>query len=166
MGEITEMTMRNTIRTLVSIAKAPFESAPAPNYVDIFSYTRRLKVLLVEDDEPDAYLIGGVLANNPRVREVMIAEDGVQALELIDNGWFQPDLAFVDLHMPRKDGFSLLRELAAGASLPFPSVVLTSSKLGSDSWKAMDCGAVSFITKPKTMQKLAIALNQAIENAI
>ena len=157
--------MRKTLRKLVSMAKSPFTSIPASNYIDIFRSTAKLRVLLVEDDEPDAYLIGRALAANPRVREVVVAEDGVQALDLLDKGSFRPDLAFIDLHMPRKDGFSLLREFAARSGLPFPSVILTSSKLGSDAWTAMDCGAAGFVTKPRTARKLAIALDQAIDNA-
>ena len=43
-----------------------------------------LQVLLVEDDEADAYLIRRALAANPRVADVVLAEDGEEALELFD----------------------------------------------------------------------------------
>ena len=69
---------------------------------------QRLRVLLVEDDDADAYLIRRALAKNPRIGEVVLAHDGVAALELINKGVVNPDLAIVDLHMPRKDGFALL----------------------------------------------------------
>ena len=58
-----------------------------------FPATPRLKILLVEDDEADANLIREILEANPRVREVLLAEDGVKALELVRCGWFNPDLA-------------------------------------------------------------------------
>jgi PleD family two-component response regulator len=73
---------------LVSPVAAPLQST-------------RLCVLLVEDDDADIYLIRRALANNPRVGEVVVARDGVEALELIDFWATQPDLAIVDLHMPR-----------------------------------------------------------------
>ena len=87
-------------------------------------------MLLVEDDDADAYLIRRALAKNPRIGEVVLAHDGVAALELINKGAVSPDLAIVDLHMPRKDGFALLRDFAAMEGVKFPSVVLTSSRGG------------------------------------
>jgi len=137
-----------------------FEPFPPP------LYSRKLHILLVEDDEPDAYLIGRALQNNPRVGEVVVAENGFKALELIDIGWATPDLAIVDLHMPRKDGFALLRDFAAREGPHFPSVILTSSAAKMDSLEAMICGAVEFITKPDSPVKLAAALDRVIYNAL
>jgi CheY-like chemotaxis protein len=113
-----------------------------------------LQILLVEDDAADAYLIRRALAKNPCVAEVVLAEDGVEALELIDRGWVSPDLAIVDLHMPRKDGFALLRDFGQRESAQFPSVVLTSSKSNKDTLRATKRGAVEFVTKPKTEEQL------------
>jgi CheY-like chemotaxis protein len=63
------------------------------------------------------------LANHPRGGKVVVAEDGVKALELIDNGSVRPHLAIVDLHMPRKDGFALVKDFAANERRHFPSVI-------------------------------------------
>ena len=124
--------------------------------------TSRLRVLLVEDDEADVYIIRRALASNPRVGEVVVARDGVEALEQIDCWSAAPDLAIVDLHMPRKDGFALLRDFAARKSDPFPSVVLTSSKAGADAFRSKKRGAMEFLTKPNTVEKLTMALDQVI----
>ncbi len=132
----------------------------------MFPNTPRLKILLVEDDEPDAYIIAQVLEGNPKVRQVARAEDGVKALELVERGWFEPDIAIVDLHMPRKDGFSLLQDFAALCRTRFPSVILTSSSAGADAWRAMDCGAIEFVTKSASPKKLAADLDRAIEKAL
>jgi CheY-like chemotaxis protein len=117
----------------------------------------------VEDDEADAYLIRRALAKNPWVADVVIAEDGVEALELFDKRRVVPDLAIVDLHMPRKDGLALLKEFAT-RTVQFPSVVLTSSKASKDAIRAARRGAVEFITKPKTEGELAATLNRVIRN--
>ena len=79
-----------------------------------------LQVLLVEDDEADAYLIRRALALNPRVDDVVLAEDGEEALELLDRRRVFPDLALVDLRMPRKDGLAFLKDLAARPEARFP----------------------------------------------
>jgi CheY-like chemotaxis protein len=124
--------------------------------------TARLRVLVVEDDEADVYLIRRALASNPRVEKVAVARDGVEALELIDGWSAAPDLAIVDLHMPRRDGFALLSDFAARKSDPFPSVVLTSSRAGADAFRCKRRGAVEFLTKPNTAEKLTAALDRVI----
>jgi CheY-like chemotaxis protein len=122
----------------------------------------RLCVLLVEDDEADVYLIKRALAKNPRVGEVVVARDGVEALELIVTAATEPDLAIVDLHMPRKDGLALLREFASEDSFQFPSVVLTSSRAGADALRAKKRGAMAYVVKPNSAAKLRTALDEVI----
>jgi CheY-like chemotaxis protein len=141
-----------------SPAAAPVRVAkPAPN-----SSSKRLRVLLVDDDDADVYLIRRALADLPKVAEVRVARDGVEALELIDSWTSGPDLAIVDLKMPRKDGFALLREFAARKSVTFPSIVLTSSKAGADVYRAKKRGAAEFITKPTGVDKLKSALGDIL----
>ena len=121
-----------------------------------------LEVLLVEDDEADAYLIMCALEKNPLVGKVVVANDDVEALELFDKGRISPDLAIVDLHMPRKNGFAILRDFAARGRRPFPSVIITSSGSGADADRAKHLGAAEFITKPNTPAKLVAALDRVI----
>jgi CheY-like chemotaxis protein len=121
-----------------------------------------LQVLLVEDDEADAYLIKQALEGNPRVGLVVVAANGVDALDLVENGRFVPDLAFVDLHMPLKDGFALLTQFALRRGVWFPSIVLTSSRLRADELRSQTRGAIGFVTKPMSQAKLREALNREI----
>src|SRR5258708_5264340 len=108
------------------------ESAPLPPEI-VSARTPRsdqppgLCILVVEDDEADAYLIARALASQPMVGTVVRALDGVEALEMVERGKVAPDLAFIDLHMPRKNGFSLLVALGDRSEPRFPAVVLTSS---------------------------------------
>jgi CheY-like chemotaxis protein len=122
----------------------------------------RLRVLLVEDDEADAYLIEQALVDNPRVGEVVVAKNGAEALELVEHGGVIPDLAFVDLNMPRKDGFALLTHFALRRGAWFPSIVLTSSRLRADELRSQTRGAIGFVTKPFSQAKLREALNREI----
>jgi len=124
----------------------------------------KLQILLVEDDEADAYLIRRALAKNPRVGEVLLAEDGVEALQLFDREWFSPDMAIVDWHMPRKDGQALLEDLGNRTAVRFPSIVLSSSKSNKHALGATKTGAVEFMTKPKSEDQLRAILDRAIES--
>jgi CheY-like chemotaxis protein len=121
-----------------------------------------LKVLMVEDNEADAYLIERALRSHPRVGEIVHVRDGVQAVELIDAQQFQPDLALLDLQMPRKDGFRLLLELSLGAKADFPKVVLSSSRGGADRVRARIRGSAQFVTKPNSLEKMTEALGEVI----
>jgi DNA-binding response OmpR family regulator len=95
------------------------------------------------------------------VCNVLHVKDGIEALKVLDVGEILPDLAIVDLHMPLKDGFSLLSDFRREEA-QFPSIVLTSSKLGADSLKARKSGAEVFITKPNSLAKLTKALDNVI----
>ena len=101
-----------------------------------------LRVLLVEDDEADAYLISRALSRQPSVSNVFHAADGVEALRMVEDGEVTPDLAFIDLLMPRKNGFELLVALGARPKHDFPMVVLTSSMLPTDAVRSRLRGAM------------------------
>src|SRR5262245_43719576 len=108
---------------LMTMQALVIDRYPPPRGVAV----RGLNVLVVEDDVADAHLIKRALADSPRVAHVDFASDGVEALALIDQGIAPPDLAIIDLKMPRMDGFRLLIELACRDEDRFPVVVLTSS---------------------------------------
>ena len=122
-----------------------------------------LCVLLVEDDEADAYLIGRALADNQVVTQVVHARDGGQALDMIERGEVSPDLALIDLHMPRMDGFDLLVALATRPELTFPRVVLTSSSAPTDAVRSRLRYAARVVIKPDTVAELYAVLKTAIE---
>jgi CheY-like chemotaxis protein len=122
-----------------------------------------LCILAVEDDEADAYLICRALADNPVVGEVVHARDGIEALALVESGALTPDLAFVDLRMPRMNGLDLLVAVATRPRLGFPMVVLTSSASPDDAIRSRLRGATRVITKPVVVTELYAVLKAAIE---
>jgi CheY-like chemotaxis protein len=122
-----------------------------------------LCVLVVEDDEADAYLISRALTDQPSVGQVIRARDGVEALDLIESGETRPNLAFIDLHMPRKNGVNLLAAFASHPRAGFPMVVLTSSTAPDDAIRSRLRGAIRVVTKPDTVPELESMLKSAIE---
>jgi CheY-like chemotaxis protein len=121
-----------------------------------------LCVLVVEDDEADAYLISRALAGQPSVGQVVRASDGVAALEMVEGGRVTPDVAFIDLHMPRKNGFNLLAAFAGRPESTFPMVVLTSSTAPTDAVRSRLRGAMRVVTKPDTVEAMETVLAFAI----
>ncbi len=121
-----------------------------------------LCVLVVEDNAADSYLICRVLAEQPRVDRVVCAVDGVEALRIVANGEVVPDIAFIDLHMPRKGGLSLLEAFAKRPAPGFPMVVLTSSTTPADAMRSRLRGAIRVISKPETYFGLQFRLDREI----
>jgi CheY-like chemotaxis protein len=147
----------------MSTAAEPIESPGSLPAKPLFR-TANLQILLVEDDAADAYLIQLALARNPNVTKVLLAKDGVEALALIDAAGARPDLAIVDLHMPRKDGLALLSDLSTRKSAEFPAIVLTTSTSGDDILRSWKHGAVEFMTKRGSVHEMAAALDHVISN--
>jgi CheY-like chemotaxis protein len=114
-----------------------------------------LHVLVVEDNEADAHLIELALREQgAAVGAIEIAKDGVEALELLDASLVSPDLAIIDLQMPRMDGFRLLIEMACRGHDGFPIVVLTSSTAKNDIVRSLFRGASKVISKPHSLEGL------------
>jgi signal transduction histidine kinase/DNA-binding NarL/FixJ family response regulator len=122
-----------------------------------------LCVLLVDDDEADAYLIDRALGAHPEVGRVVHAKDGVEALALVQRGGLEPDIAFIDLRMPRMDGLQLLVALANGDDHAFPMVVLTSSSSPDDAVRGRLRSADSVIIKPDNIVEMSAALRPSID---
>lgn len=121
-----------------------------------------LCLLVVEDDDADAYLICRALSGHPAVGEVVRAIDGVEALRMVESGEVAPDLAFIDLHMPRMNGFSLLVAFAEQPEPVFPIVVLTSSTAPADAMRSRLKGAIRVFSKPDTLLGLQARLDREI----
>lgn len=104
------------------------------------------KVLLVDDSALILSELSLVVQKTGTFDAVLKAGDGEEAIRTTMRD--RPDLIILDLQMPRMDGFTFLRWLMANHPVP----VLVFSSMGSDQniFKAMEIGAVDFITKPDT----------------
>lgn len=110
-------------------------------------------VLLVEDDEADAFMITDALEEHRDGRIITQVVDGVAALEhLRAADSTRPDLIVTDLNMPRMNGHELLKILKADEDLrTIPVVVLTTSADRRDVLAAYDSHANAYVTKPLTL---------------
>lgn len=86
-----------------------------------------LGVLLVDDEEAFRYALKQMVGPGHRVRE---AEDGVEALTQLKNE--APDVIFLDLNMPRLNGYGVLERIAADAELARTTVIVSTSAMLSD----------------------------------
>lgn len=114
-------------------------------------------ILLVEDNPDDEALTLRALRKNNITNEVVVARDGVEALDfLFSTGAYNgrdshemPALVLLDLKLPKVDGLEVLRRArSSDLTRRLPVVVLTSSREEGDISNSYQLGASSYIVKP------------------
>lgn len=126
-------------------------------------------ILLVEDNADDEALTLRALKKNNIRNEVIVAHDGVEALEYLfgtgkfagRNTDFIPQVVLLDLKLPKVDGLEVLRRLRADQRTKLlPVVILTSSTEEQDRIKGYDLGANSYVRKPVDFSQFIDAVRQ------
>lgn len=126
-------------------------------------------ILLVEDNPDDEKLTTRALKKNNIANDVVIARDGVEALEyLFATGVYAgrdanmvPALVLLDLKLPKLDGHEVLRRIRADVrTRRIPVVVLTSSKEEQDLIASYNDGANSYVRKPVDFSQFMEAVRQ------
>jgi len=109
-------------------------------------------ILLVEDNEDDILLTQRAFRKAGIPNELVVARDGVEALQAMNEGPFRktlPALVLLDLKLPRVDGMEILRRIREDDRTRIARVViLTSSREEKDIQRCAKLGANSFIRKP------------------
>jgi CheY-like chemotaxis protein len=125
-------------------------------------------LLLVEDNPNDVELTLSALKEANLANEVIVANDGEQALNyLFRRGTHagrktsQPGVILLDLKMPKVDGHEVLKQIRADPELRLiPVVILTSSKEERDLYQSYDNGANSYVVKPVDFDEFITAISK------
>lgn len=104
----------------------------------------RYRVLVVDDQITNIQLLNHMLKEH---YDVSMARSGEQAITLCQR--LKPDLLLLDIVMPDMDGFEVCRRLKADPlTRDIPIIFVTGSDSGDDESRALEAGAVDFMTKP------------------
>ena len=126
-------------------------------------------ILLVEDNPDDVQLTLRALKKSKIMNEVVVAQDGVEALEyLFGTGKYAgrdtkvlPQVVLLDLKLPRMDGHEVLQRIRNDERTKLlPVVILTTSSEDRDRIESYTVGANSYIRKPVDFNQFAEAINQ------
>ena len=126
-------------------------------------------ILLVEDNPDDEELTLRALKKNNILNEVVVAHDGVEALDyLFGAGAYAgrdvnalPQVILLDLKLPKIDGLEVLRRVRADERTKLlPVVILTSSREEQDLINGYSLGANSYVRKPVEFNEFAEAVRQ------
>ena len=104
-----------------------------------------VRILLAEDNPADVYLIEEALREHGVTFQLVVAQDGEQAIAMVSESALNFDIVLLDLNMPKRDGSEVLEILRETST---PVIVLTSSDSPVDRTEAMRLGATRYIRKP------------------
>jgi CheY-like chemotaxis protein len=114
-------------------------------------------VLLADDDRDDHYFFREVLQDVNSALRFDVAADGGELLVLLQH--YVPDILFLDLDMPVKNGLECLREIRSNPTTnDLPVVVFSSTTRSVNIDTAYDMGADLFFIKPSTFDELKSSL--------
>jgi CheY-like chemotaxis protein len=112
------------------------------------------RVLVVEDNPADVYLIRSALQEHSIEAQVQVVLDGESARSAAagfqDGTEAWPDIVLLDINLPKIDGLELLQRLAQA---PCPIVVMSSSQSPSDRQQALENGAACYFWKPTDLDE-------------
>jgi CheY-like chemotaxis protein len=124
--------------------------------------TRR--ILLADDDKDDGILFRDILDELPLSTHLTIVFNGEQLMQFLYTTKDKlPDVLFLDLNMPRKNGFDCLTEIKSAEKLKSLSVVIFSTSCEPEIVSLLfKTGAQHYIRKPNTYKQLKILIHRAL----
>lgn len=124
-----------------------------------------MKVLYV-DDEPDIRDVAVMALEIDPDLEVKPAGSGGEALSILDEGGYQPDVVLLDVMMPVMDGPAVLEALRKRPEhAETPVVFITARAQAHETARFLSLGAIGVITKPFDPMTLALELRAILARA-
>lgn len=110
-------------------------------------------ILIVDDSALMRRVLSDIIDDNKELNAAYLAEDGVEALEILDSG-AKVDAIVLDINMPRMDGIAFLKVLNERHQREKVLIVSTlAQKGGAETIRALELGAFDFITKPTSLSE-------------
>lgn len=121
---------------------------------------QKQRILLVEDD-PN---LGQILKEYLDIKgfETNLCRDGEEGFQAFENNKF--DICILDVMLPKKDGFSLAREIKV-ADKTTPFIFLTAKSMTQDTIEGFKLGADDYITKPFSMEELLLRIKAILRRS-
>ena len=147
--------MRAAVLSCVQVMKEKPVQLPSPPRPSQRSSTPPLKILLVEDNPVNRKVAIRLLEKQGHT--VVTANNGREALEVIDRLEWQVELVLMDVQMPEMDGYQAteaIREREKQRAVRLPIVAMTAHALDRDRERCLAAGMDAYLTKPIRMERL------------
>lgn len=123
-------------------------------------FSHEPQLLLVEDAPGDILLIRRAIGQAGLSVQMRLAMDGEQAVQILSEAAYRPDLVILDVNIPKLSGLSVLERCTVDA----PVVVFTSSSSLDDRLRAISLGAKEFVQKPTDLDAFEEQVSRIIRN--
>ncbi|HHU37061.1 MAG TPA: response regulator [Treponema sp.] len=128
---------------MIPVKNSKIKTQKITNYSSIKGISRPCKVLLVDDVDINLAMLEIFLA--PAGFDISTAANGNEAIQMFNQE--KPDIVFMDLIMPKMDGFEATRKIKSLAP-DIPVIALTASIVDSVKFQALEAGVNDFMYKP------------------
>ncbi|KAA6436611.1 response regulator [Dyadobacter flavalbus] len=127
------------------------------------SNVKPLRIFLADDDDDDTFLFQEALEQIPLNTELTIAGNGMELMEILNDGEVEPDLIFLDMNMPVKNGLECLQEVRTSQKFRNVPIVILSTSVAQYLWEsAYKGGANLYIQKPTSFTDLVDILKKCL----
>ncbi len=116
----------------------------------------KIKVLIVDDEQPARTMIRRLLDNRAEIEIVGECENGLEAVAAVESK--KPNLVFLDVQMPEVDGFAVIEKIAGK---PLPHIVFVTA-YDQYAVRAFEKGALDYLLKPFDRERFDRALTRAV----
>lgn len=124
---------------------------------------RILRVLLIEDDAIEVMKLKRTISSLKLEHSITEANNGVEALEILQEKGGLPDIILLDLNMPKINGIEFLTILKKDPDLQhIPTIILTTSNNRKDMLKCYQIGIAGYVLKPLRYQDYVTKIEQIL----
>ncbi len=121
----------------------------------------KYKVLVVEDEKKLLHTLADFLTIQGY--EVLKAEDGERALEQMRQHMHEIDIMLLDIMLPGRSGYEVLKEIRKYSTIPV--IMLTAKSEVEDQVEGFECGADDYITKPYSLAVIKVHMEAVLRRA-
>ncbi|MGG7660866.1 response regulator [Dyadobacter sp. BHUBP1] len=122
-----------------------------------------LRIILADDDHDDTFLFQEALEQISLETDLSIAENGAELLQILKEADDKPDIIFLDMNMPVKNGLECLEEIRSTEGYEQVPIVVLSTSVSQHLWEsAYRNGASLYIQKPNSFNSLIDVLKKCL----
>ncbi|MCE7061671.1 response regulator [Dyadobacter sp. CY343] len=126
-------------------------------------HDKHFRILLADDDDDDTFLFREALEQVSFESQLFTAANGMELMDTIVKDSINPDLIFLDMNMPVKNGLECLEEIRATPGFEKTPIVILSTSVAQYLWEsAYKGGANLYIQKPTSFSGLVNVLHKCL----
>lgn len=125
---------------------------------------KKIRVLIVDDSRMIRDVLTEILNDQPDIEVVGAAADAFEARDMVKS--LNPDVITLDVEMPRMNGLEFLDKLMRAKPMPVVMISAATERGSEVTFRALELGAVDFVTKPKLNEQAPDDYGQMIADKI